>query len=111
MNKPFLDKITDWHNKISDNSAIWFPFVFLKPKPEEKITSKRYILMVFFFTSYTWLFFLAKEYYFQSHIDWQVATKNYCLFLIAFALWFKLITCFFWNKRAYTLKKNNLPTA
>ncbi|MBY0516323.1 MAG: hypothetical protein K2P81_05410 [Bacteriovoracaceae bacterium] len=99
----FLDKLTFWHGKISDSSAIWFPFVFLKPKPNELITHARRLVMVMCFTAYGSLFWPLKQWIFSEEFNihlWAVFSLKCLAF---FTIWFRLVTAPLWNRRARSL--------
>jgi hypothetical protein len=98
-----LDRLTKWHGRISDQPAIWFPFVFLKPAPDQLIGPGRRLAMTFCFAAYAALFWPLKQWLFGQMLD----QREWGLFglksLAFFALWFRLVTCPLWNRRARNL--------
>lgn len=102
----FLDKLTILHGKISDQKAIWFPFMFLKPKSQtERIKPVKRLLMTFCFTWYAACFWPIKQILFQNPVDkneWIIFSLKCLAF---FAVWFRLVTSPLWNRRAKMIEE------
>ncbi len=98
-----LNKLEGWHNWASDTNYVWFPFLWLKPKPEEKITFKNILVMTLLFGPYFSLYNYLKLLLFQQHPTLESFEINILKFTIFFFIWFNLVTAFFWNRRARRL--------
>lgn len=99
----FLQKIEDLHNKASDTNFVWFPFQFLRPKPEEPIGLLRRLLMSLCFgLSFEVLYFLRKG-IFGECPSFTSSLQSALWFCAAFFVWFTFVTSFFWNRRARRL--------
>ena len=104
---PFLDKLTWYHGKISDYKSVWFPFIFLKPKPHEMIGPARRLSMSLCFTCYGSVMYPLKQYLFQEPLNnylWAAFTLKCMGF---FVVWFRLVTVPLWNRRAVLLTQDN----
>lgn len=96
----FLDKVTAFHGRLSDLSAVWFPFVFLRPQPQELITPGRRLAMTVCFGCYTGLVWMGLRYLnceIPTAREWGVAMLKANAF---FAIWFRIVTVPLWNRRA-----------
>jgi len=105
MNNSFLDKLTYWHGIISDKSAIWFPFVFLRPKTQQMISFSRYVVMAFCFAIYSTIFFQLKNIFFNGSSFTLNLYSNFLKFLGFFLIWFSVVTRHLWNRRARELSR------
>ena len=84
-----LKVIVHHHGRVSDTAVVWFPFVFLRPKPYQPITVSRLLIMAVCFGIYAWGAALI-----FGQTEWGPE-----LFLGAFALWFSVVTRPLWNLR------------
>lgn len=107
--KDMLDKVTLVHGRLSDLSAIWFPFIFLKPKSRtEKITATRRFLMTLCFSWYAACFWPVKQILLSLPVDktlWIIfALKSFGFF----AIWFRFVTCPLWNRRVKMIEAGTI---
>jgi hypothetical protein len=99
----WLDRLTKFHGRLSDANVVWFPFMFLKPAPDQEIGPGRRLAMTFCFGAYGTLLWPVKVWLWQESFevrDWGLFTLKSLAF---FALWFRLVTCPLWNRRARNL--------
>jgi hypothetical protein len=54
-----IDLLANFHNWLADKDFIWWPFSFLRPKPQEPMTFKNTLQMTACFGILTFLFFTA----------------------------------------------------
>jgi lipopolysaccharide export LptBFGC system permease protein LptF len=94
------EKFVHYHNQLSDKNFIWFPFMFLKPRPEQQITQGRIIKMTFCFSVYGCLALFIRQL-----LNQQVNYTSYLYIPVAFFLWFELVTSRLWNIRARSLSR------
>ncbi len=102
----FLRKVEDYHNHLSDKSFIWFPFIFLKPRPNEPIREPRKLMMAICFGSYGTGVLMLKHYFFNT-LSLETYTITLLKLTVSFYLWFSLVTCTFWNRRATRISKDS----
>jgi hypothetical protein len=108
-----LDKIEQIHSKLSDYSFVWFPFLFLKPRPSESISILKTLVMAMCFGIYfSAYYFLVYKFIFASESlqsgakllnDILLTTSQWTLF---FAIWFNIVTRPLWNLRAKKLSQH-----
>ena len=98
------DKIIQIHNELSDKNFIWFPFIFLKPRPEVKITQARILAMTLCFSLYAVLA-LAIRSYLQGSFSAEMFTMPLIYSCLAFFFWFQTVTSTLWNIRAHALSR------
>ncbi len=95
-----IKAIEKFHNDLADQNFIWFPFSFLRPKKNEKISILLTFKLTLAFGTYTFCFYLIRIMLFDD----QLSLANSLAFLsktyLIFFLHFNLITAFFWNRRA-----------
>lgn len=102
----WLDKLTWFHGKLSDYNSVWFPFVFLKPKPHEMIGPARRLSMSICFTCYGSAVYPLKQYLLQEPLN-NFLWANFTLYCLGFfVVWFRLVTVPLWNRRARLLAQN-----
>jgi hypothetical protein len=104
MWKRFLIKIVDGHNHLSDKNYIWFPFVFLRPLPTERITMRRILVMTLCFSIYGFIF-LAIRQWLNKEFELEDWLKKSGMIVIVFFVWFNLVTARLWNYRSDKLNK------
>lgn len=104
-----LRKVEDGHNFLSDTNYVWFPFVFLKPKPDEKIDQTRILKMAPLFGLYFNIFNLARRALVGGEVRFSDFFIEDIYWTIGFYVWFNLVTAFFWNRRALRLQKKLTP--
>ncbi len=102
-NKNFLDRLEIWHNWASDKKAVWFPFLFLMPKPETPILWPRRAAMTVCFAFAFAVFYLLRKKIFGGFLEWSALLEVWLWALAGFFLWFTFVTSFFWNRRARRL--------
>lgn len=105
--KGLLENVIYWHGRISDHNVIWFPYLFLKPKPHQLIGLKQST----FIMPLLWGLYMGLPYGF-----FFLATKNWSLlevgifigkFTLFFVIWFNSVTRPLWNARARRLLSKN----
>jgi len=92
--------IESFHNGLADKNFIWFPFVFLRPKKEERITFILTLKLTIYFGTYTFCFYLIRIMLFDDQLSLTKSLEFLSKTYILFFFHFNLITAFFWNKRA-----------
>ena len=102
--KKILEKIEYWHNRASDTTFVWFPFLFLKPDASTIISQLHILKMTFCFSLYFNAAYLIKRYALSEAIDPHLIMKSQILWAIGFYCWFNGVTAFFWNRRAQRIK-------
>ncbi len=104
-----LDKLTIIHGKLSDLKAVWFPFLFLKPKSQtERITSVRRFLMTLCFSWYGSCFWPVKQILLSQPVnqtEWIIFSLKCFGF---FAIWFRFVTTPLWNRRARMIEEGTI---
>ena len=88
-----------FHNWVTDQDFMWWPFSFLRPAKNVPMTYKDTMLMTACFGGMAFVFFtvfaiMNNMYSFES----SVMTFVSCF--VGFGLWFNLITKPLWNVRA-----------
>lgn len=106
-----LDKIEQWHNKISDKYFIWFPFLKLKPKANQYIALPLRLTMTTCFTSYSLVFHAVRNYLNQQSVNFDWVVNTFPKWFFGFFIWFTFVTSFFWNRRAKRLNLKSLMLA
>lgn len=99
----WLDKLTWFHGKLSDYNSVWFPFVFLKPKPREMIGPARRLSMILCFSLYGAGIYPLKQYLWNEPVNNYLWAAFGLKCLGFFAIWFRLVTVPLWNRRARLL--------
>ncbi len=99
-----LNKIEYWHNRISDGNFVWFPFLFLKLKPEEWMSLKHRLLMTLCFSAYYAVAGLLKRLIWNGHYMLVHLQSDLFNSSILFFIWFNLVTAYFWNRRVKRIK-------
>lgn len=98
-----IHRIEKLHNKISDSPLIWFPFLCLKPRPDQNISFSRKLLMTLCFSLYAHTFHLLKSLLFNHLPTLTEVIQLQFILTAVFFLWFSFVTQFFWNRRANRL--------
>ncbi len=98
-----LDLLASLHNSLSDKDFIWWPFSFLRPKPQEDITLKLAGLMTACFGGLSFVMFTVFAVVNNAlTFDSLVSTFFFCF--VGFGLWFNIVTRPVWNYRARKLR-------
>ena len=104
MTTKFLKTCLRHYHELSDQDFIWFPFLFLRPRPDQSIGLRQYVLMVFCFGLYGSLVWPLKQYLYDSSVTWNgwavFTLKCFGFFLV----WFAVVTVPLWNQRARNLR-------
>lgn len=101
----WLDRLTWFHGKLSDYNSVWFPFVFLKPKPRETIGPARRLSMTLCFTAYGAAVYPLKQYLLGDPVNNYLWAAFSLKCLGFFAVWFRLVTVPLWNRRARLIEE------
>lgn len=100
------EKFLQRYHHLADQDFIWFPFLFLRPRPEQTIELGRLLSMSVCFGLYGAALWPLKQWIMDQEISWQggwvFALKSFSFFLF----WFTLVTRPLWNQRARQLQKN-----
>lgn len=102
--KKLLHSIEVLHNRASDTSFVWFPFLFLKPKQNETIDLKRRIAMAVCFGCYFSVYNFVLSLFWGPVLSGSQVLMAAAKFCLLFFLWFTFVTAFFWNRRARKLQ-------
>ena len=101
---PTLKSFMALYHKLSDKDFVWFPFLFLRPRPEQSIGFRRYVVMGYCFGLYGSLLWPLKQLLWGegnwTWNGWAVFTAKSLAF---FYLWFAVVTIPLWNQRARAL--------
>lgn len=92
------------YHDLSDKDFIWFPFLFLRPKPSQAIHLGRLVAMIFCFGLYGSLVWPLKQWLYGGPFTlngWAVFTLKCFGF---FAVWLSVVTRPLWNQRARALQ-------
>jgi hypothetical protein len=104
-----VDRIEALHNKASDTDFVWFPFLFLKLKPEQSLTLRRRAVMTLRFAPYFVAFLELRRFLFGRPVDGARIVSDLAVWLVVFFGWFNLVTATFWNRRARRLAREGRP--
>jgi hypothetical protein len=99
-----FDRIEFWHNKASDTNFVWFPFLFLKPRPEVFMRATLKLKMTLCFGVYYGIFAGIRNWLFSGGDLLSAVGKDIFLAIVIFGIWFHLVTAPIWNVRARRLK-------
>ncbi len=99
-----ISVLAAFHNWLSDKDFIWWPFSFLRPKPEIPMNFKLTLQMTGCFGGLTFVF-LTGFAIANNAFSLESTFLTFLSCMIGFFLWFNLITKPFWNYRANRLKK------
>jgi hypothetical protein len=99
----FLRKIEDFHNWASDTRFVWFPFLCLKPKPQEFLRFKKLLLMSFCFGFYFGFFLTIRKSFQPNSNFFESLPSNLGFSVFGFFVWFNFVTAPLWNRRANKL--------
>lgn len=101
----FVRQLEDWHNRASDTSFVWFPFLFLKPEPNARIDFTLVLKMTLCFGVYYGFFAALRSWVFHGGEFWVAVGYNIVIASVFFIFWFTLVTAKLWNRRALRLKQ------
>jgi len=98
-----LNLLSLFHNWLADKDFMWWPFSFLRPRPDEFITMKIALLMTGCFGGLAFLMFtilaIANNVF---TLEYGFSTLLSCFG--GFFIWFTCVTKPLWNNRARQLK-------
>jgi hypothetical protein len=94
-----FNTLEKWHNQASDTDFVWFPFLWLKLSPREKLNFGHTLKMTFLFGPYLALYNFLRLYLLGRHPDWLSLSASILKCTLFFFVWFNLVTKFFWNRR------------
>lgn len=94
------NKIIETHGKLSDLKAVWFPFIFLQLKPDQKMSYLHLLKMTFFFGLYFGSVFMLKVLWTKEPVSFGLWMEMNAKGWLGFFLWFNLVTRPLWNRRA-----------
>jgi hypothetical protein len=100
-----INQIEYWHNKASDSQFVWFPFQFLKPKPNEIIQLPLKAKMSICFGFYYGVFAALRGWIFSNQNPVHSLGSDILIAIAIFAVWFSVVTAPLWNRRAQRLLK------
>ena len=95
-----LDRIEDFHNRISDTDFVWFPFLGLKLKPDQVLSFSHRLKMTIAFGLYGGVANLLRKLIMSQPTSIELILMTIAKATIFFFLWFNLVTAYFWNRRA-----------
>ena len=101
-----MDRITEFHGRLSDLRAVWLPFLFLKPgSASTPITVRRMFVMVICFAAWLAIGLVLREVIFgdPSSLTPAKLLHLYGCAVVGFAIWFNVVTRPLWNRRARLL--------
>ena len=100
---PLLDRVTSFHGRLSDSKIVWWPFLFLKPaNSKELIGVSKMAQMTVCFAAWLLVGWILRESLLGriGSIRFEDILRIYLILIVAFALWFNLVTRPLWNRRA-----------
>ena len=98
-----LNQIAHWHGQLSDFRAVWWPFVFLKPRTaKDRISQARILAMTPCFAAWFLIVWLARGWLFEDRAVLSIREIGitYGYFVAGFFVWFNVVTAPLWNHRA-----------
>ena len=101
-----LDRITEFHGRLSDLKVVWLPFLFLKPSSAlTPISLRRMLVMVMCFAGWLMIGLVLREVIFGDPRSLTAAKsiRLYAYAAIGFTVWFNCVTRPLWNRRARLL--------
>jgi hypothetical protein len=98
-----LKKIENFHNYLSDTNYVWFPFLFLKLKPEEELTIVHMFKMTLCFGFYLGLMYHVKVYFETGQLGPEAILISILKGFMLFFVWFNVVTRPIWNRRVKRL--------
>ncbi len=99
-----IRRIEDLHNRASDTDFVWFPFLFLKLKPDQPLTFARRAVMTACFAPYFVVALELRRVLFGGSIDPARVASDLAESAVFFFVWFNAVTATFWNRRARRLR-------
>lgn len=96
------------HNWLSDKDFVWWPFSFLRPKPNEFITFQLTLTMAACFGVLTGVI-LAFFYIANGAFEFGSSLFTLVICFVGFLVWFNIITRPLWNYRARQLQGAKKP--
>jgi hypothetical protein len=103
-----LSKIEEVHNYLSDFNYVWWPFLFLKPQPHERISFKRTLIMAPCFALYFLAAAILKDFLRGNAIELSQSIEYFVKGTLVFFFWFNLVTAPLWNRRAQRLQGEHI---
>ena len=102
-----MDTIENFMNALTDMDLTWYPFLFLRPEQNEKMTPALVARMsVFFGVTYGILLYLL--WVFLRHPFSWVAAAGFCtIMIVAFFILYLPTFAYFWNRRASPLQQES----
>jgi hypothetical protein len=94
-----LKKIENFHNYLSDTNYVWFPFLFLKLKPQKELTIVHMLKMTLCFGLYFGLMYHVKVYFETDQLSLEAILISILKGLVLFFVWFNAVTRPLWNRR------------
>ena len=106
----FLDRLTTFHNRLSDTPLVWWPYGFLRPARQDPITFIRTLVMAPCFALYFLLAYLARQVIFDDPIVLAALPTLYLRLCAGFVIWFNAVTRPIWNRRARHISTGSVLT-
>jgi hypothetical protein len=92
-----LKRIADLHFELSQKNFIWFPFIFLKPASNQKLTHKKVLIMSLCFGAYFYLMQLVWSWLLTRPEKLVIKSGELLFYITVFLLWFECVTRPLWN--------------
>jgi hypothetical protein len=99
-----LYRIERLHNWASDTNFVWFPFLWLKLRPEQELTFAHRMKMTLFFGLYFGLLNVVRQALLGDPGSVRALALSVAEATGFFFFWFNLVTAFFWNRRASRMR-------
>jgi hypothetical protein len=99
-----LPKLIELHNRLSDQNFVWWPFLFLKLRPEESMTLSHRVKMVLCFAPYFAVGGALREFLLGHAVTIEQLIRWTLYGLGFFLVWFNVVTAPCWNRRARSLR-------
>ena len=99
----WLNRIEEFHNRLSDTRWVWFPFEILRPARDAVISVPRRAVMALAFGGYYAFFLTLRGWIAGDAGDALVIGRRFAMATVVLYAWFNVVTATFWNRRARRL--------
>jgi hypothetical protein len=107
--RKLIDSVEHFHNQLSDRDFIWWPFGFLKPRPDQRMGMLLRFKMALLFGAYFVVFYALRRLLFGHEIQLNTFALTALEAVLGFFVWFNCVTAYFWNRRASRHSGNQDP--
>jgi hypothetical protein len=101
-----LDELEETANTLSDADHEWWPFVVLRPRPEQPLSSLRVCLLALLYGAPFSLAFLLVDPAVRHHATRTTQLAFVAWVCVAIFAVYRVTFAYFWNRRAERLARN-----